>query len=399
MMRTEGEDALMNNFIFENSTKTYFGRGCVKEYLACLARQYGKKVMLAYGGDSVRENGIYCQIIESLARAEKDVTEFADISENPTYEEVLEGARLVRENKVDFILAVGGGNVTDCCKAVSMGAVYDGDLWNDYFARQGIMEFEPVPLGVVVAGTGNGSEMNGRAVITNKSRRVRTGCDYPKCNPRFALVDPAYSCNGSRKQMATDGFATLSRIMETYLSAPHEDNVSDDIAEALMRNVIRNLRAAIRNPEDYTARSNLLWDAAMAENRIIRLGKCPDFQCRRMDDQLGAYTDCNRGAGLAALHPAYCRHIYRNGLLKFKRFAENVWGISGKGKTDEEIARAGIHALEDFIAEIGLPKTLRELGVDGNTDLRAIADSCAAISSCGRKLTQEELLEILRECY
>ena len=199
--------------------------------------------------------------------------------------------------------------------------------------------------------------------------------------------------------MVSGSFDILSHIMEIYFSEPDEDNVSDDIAEALMRNVIRNLRAAIKNPEDYTARSNLMWDATMAENRIIKLGKRTDFQCHQMEHQLGAYTDCNHGAGLAVLHPVYYRHIFKDGLVKFKRFAENVWGISVEGKTDEEVARAGINALEDFILEIGLPVTLRELGVDENIDLKAVADSCVIVPSSYKKLTHEEILGIFRECY
>ena len=199
--------------------------------------------------------------------------------------------------------------------------------------------------------------------------------------------------------MVSGSFDILSHIMEIYFSEPDEDNVSDDIAEALMRNVIRNLRAAIKNPEDYTARSNLMWDATMAENRIIKLGKRTDFQCHQMEHQLGAYTDCNHGAGLAVLHPVYYRHVLKDGLAKFKRFAENVWGISTEGKADEEVARAGINALEDFILEIGLPVTLRELGMNESTDLKAIADSCAIVQGSYKKLTHEEILGIFRECY
>ena len=358
----------MNNFIFENSTKTYFGKGCVKEYLACLTRHYGKNVMFAYGGDSIRDNGIYDEIRESLAKAEKNVVEFSGIYENPTYEKVLEGAKLAKENEIDFILAVGGRGVMDCCKAVSMAAVYDGDVWNDFFARHGYMEFEPIPLGAVVTETETGSEMNGRAVITNEALKVRTGRDYPKCNPKFALIDPAYSYCVPKRRMVSDGFDTLSHIMEIYFSEPDEDNVSDDIAEALMKNVIRNLRAAVANPKDYTARSNLMWDATMAENRIIKLGKKTDFECHQMEHQLGAYTDCNHGAGLAVLHPVYYRHIYQSGIEKFRKFAVNVWGIPADGKSDEETARAGVEALADFIKEIGLPTTLQELGIDEKLD-------------------------------
>lgn len=389
----------MNNFIFENATKVFFGKGCVKEYLCCLTKGYGDTVMLAYGGGSVKRNGVYDEVAGILKAAGKNIVEFPGIMANPTYAKVLEGAGLARENHVGLILGVGGGSVMDCCKAVSIAARYQGDVWADFFARPGIFDFEPLPVGVIVTAAGTGSECNGGAVITNEELKRKTGRDYPRCNPRFALLDPTYTYSVPKFQMVSGSFDILSHIMEIYFSEPDGDNVSDDIAEALMRSVIRNLRAAIRDPEGYTARSNLMWDAAMAENRIIKLGKRTDFQCHQMEHQLGAYTDCSHGAGLAVLHPVYYRHIFQDGLAKFKRFAENVWGISGEGKTDEETARAGIDALEDFILEIGLPVTLRELGVDENTDLKAIADSCGIVPGGYKKLTQEEILGIFRECY
>lgn len=389
----------MNNFIFENATKVLFGKGCVKEYLVCLTKGCGDTVMLAYGGGSIKKNGIYDEVVSILEGAGKRIVEFSGIMANPTYAKVLEGAKLARESQAGLVLGVGGGYVMDCCKAVSIAARYDGDVWEDFWARPGIFDFEPLPLGVIVTVAGTGSECNGGAVITNEELKIKTGRDYPKCNPRFALLDPTYTYSVPKFQMVSGSFDILSHIMEIYFSEPDEDNVSDDIAEALMRNVIRNLRAAIRNPKDYTARSNLMWDATMAENRIIKLGKRTDFQCHQMEHQLGAYTDCNHGAGLAVLHPTYYRHIYKNGFEKFKRFAMEVWDISPDGKTDDEIARAGIEALENFIREIGLPATLQELGINGDVDLKAVADSCAIVSGSYRKLTREEIFEIFKECF
>lgn len=165
-----------------------------------------------------------------------------------------------------------------------------------------------------------------------------------------------------------------------------------------MRNTVQNLRTAIVNPQDYTARSNLVWDASMAENRIMKLGKKIDTQCHQMEYQLSAYTNCKQGEGLAVLQPAYYRHIYRNRCTKFKRFAVNVWGISEKGKTDEETAREGVEALAGFVKKIGLPSTLRDIGADENTNLKEIADSCVLATGCYKKMTQEEIFEVFREC-
>lgn len=389
----------MNNFIFENATKVYFGKGCVKEYLSCLTKSYGDTVMLCYGGGSIKKNGVYDEVTNILEAAGKTIVEFSGIMANPTYAKVLEGAKLAKENGVSLLLGVGGGSVMDCCKAISIAARYDGDVWEDFWARPGAFDFEALPLGVIVTVAGTGSECNGGAVITNEELKLKTGRDYPQCNPKFALLDPTYTYSVPKKQMVSGGFDILSHIMEIYFSEPNEDNVSDDIAEALMRSVIRNLRAAIQDPQDYTARSNLMWAATMAENRIIKLGKRTDFECHQMEHQLGAYTNCNHGAGLAVLHPVYYRHIYKYGLTKFKRFASRVWGISADGRTEEEIALAGVEALADFIKEIGLPTTLRELGVTEQTDLKEIADTVAIVPGSYKQMTHEEILDIFRECY
>ncbi|MCM1468301.1 MAG: iron-containing alcohol dehydrogenase [Alistipes sp.] len=314
----------MNNFIFENGTKAILGKGCVKEYLSCFLQGYGKNVLLAYGGGSVRENGIYDGITGILRDSGKNIIEFGGIMANPTYAKVLEGAKTARENQADIILAVGGGSVMDCCKAVSLAAKYDGDVWEDFWAKPGIIDFEPLPLCVFVTVSGTGSEMNGGAVITNEDVKIKTGRDYPKCNPKLALLDPEYTYSVPEKQMVSGAFDTLSHIMEIYFSEPDEPNVSDDIAEALMRGVIRDLRAAIKNPKDYTARSNLMWEAAMAENRVIKLGKKTDFECHMMEHQLGAYTDCNHGEGLAVLHPfttaAFTKTGWRNSVGSRRRY-------------------------------------------------------------------------------
>ena len=263
----------MNNFIFENSTKVYFGKGSVKEFLAVSIKEYGNNVMLAYGGGSIKNNGVYDEINSILKAEGKNVIEFSGIMSNPTYSKVKEGAKLARDNNVDMILAVGGGSVMDCCKAVSLAAAYDGDIWADYWEKSGVVYFDPIPLGVIVTVAGTGSECNGGAVITNEEKKIKTGRDYPKCNPKFAIMDPEYTFSVPKLQTASGGFDILSHIMETYFSKTDDDNVSDDISEALMKSIIKNLPAALENPKDYIARSNLMCAATMAENRIIKLFK------------------------------------------------------------------------------------------------------------------------------
>lgn len=391
----------MENFIFENSTKAYFGKKCVSQYLPDLLSQYGSHVILAYGGGSIKRTGIYDEIMGILKAAGKDVVEFSGIMANPTYDKVLEGAALARQHQADLILAVGGGSVMDCCKAVALAAVYDGDIWQDFWAKPGRIDVTPVPLGIIMTTSGTGSEMNGGAVITNEALKIKTGRDYPQLNARFALLDPLYTYTVPKKQMISGAFDSFTHMMETYFSAPDEDNVSDSINEALMKSVVRNLRKAIANPEDYEARSNLVWASTMAENRILKLGKKGDFQGHILEHALGAFTDCNHGCGLAVLLPVYYRHIEAAGAEKFARFATEVWGFSPEGKTVAELANDGVEALVSFVKEIGLPTTLRELGMteDQKDLLPKIAATCVASPGSYKHLDGNEIFDIFKEAW
>lgn len=384
----------MNNFIYENKTKVYFGKGGVKEYLSCALKHYGSNVMLAYGGGSVKKNGVYDEVMEILKAAEKTVTEFSGIMPNPTYAKVQEGARLVRENSVDFILAVGGGSVIDCCKIVSAQAKLDEDVWElETVKRAFPTEF--VPMGAIVTASGTGSEMNAGAVITNEDKKIKCGLFGAQAD--FAFLDPTYTMSVPFKQVISGAFDTLSHAMETYFGKPDENNLSDDFSEAVMRSVIKNMRTLLKNHDDYEARSELMWASSMAENGILKIGKVTDFQAHQIEHQLGAYTDCNHGQGLAVIHPVLYRHIYKDGALRFARFAENVWKIAGNGSA-EETALAGIKALAGFIKEVGLPTTFTEMGIPKDTDFKAIADSANITAGCCKKLTHEEIFEILKEC-
>lgn len=389
----------MDSFIFENSTKVYFGKGCVREHLYSALKDCGENVVLAYGNGSIKKNGIYGEVMDILAQAEKNVIEFAGIMPNPTYAKVLEGKQLVRESHAGLILGVGGGSVMDCCKAVSMAAATEKDVWEEYWEKEGVIDFEPIPVGVIVTVTGTGSEVNGDSVITNEEKKIKTGRDYRACNPRFAMLDPEYTYSVSPAQTAAGGFDMLSHVMETYFSAPDGDNLSDAVSEVLMKSIIKNIPAAMEDPENYEARSNLMWASSMAELRLIKLGKKCDFEAHQIEHQLGAYTDCSHGCGLAVIHPAYYRRICSHGLDKFARFAKQVWGIAAEGRTKEELAQEGIRALEGFIRRIGLPTTLKELGLTDRGLLKPIADSCAINTGGYKALTREEIREILEDCF
>lgn len=295
---------------------------------------------------------------------------------------------------MDFILAVGGGSVIDCCKIVSAQAKLSEDIWEmETVKRNFPTDF--IPMGAVVTATGTGSEMNGGAVITNEEKKIK--CGLMGARAQFVFLDPGYTMSVPFGQVISGAFDTLSHAMETYFGKPDENNLSDDINEAVMRSVIRNIRILIRDPENYDARSELAWASSMAENGILKIGKITDFQCHQIEHQLGAYTDCNHGQGLAVIHPVLYRHIYKEGAERFARFAENVWGI-GKKKTVEKTALAGVEALADFIEKIGLPTHLTQMGISADTDLRAIADSTNITAGCCKKLSHDEIYQILKEC-
>lgn len=384
----------MNNFIYENKTKVFFGKGGVKEHLAAQLKNYGDTVMLAYGGGSIKRNGVYDEVVSILKAQGKKIVEFSGIMPNPTYDKVQEGARLARENQVDLILAVGGGSVSDCCKVVSAQAKLTEDIWEMETGKHSLPT-EFIPLGTIVTVFGTGSEMNCGAVITHEEKKIKGAVWGAQAD--FVFLDPSYSLSVPMKQVISGAFDTLSHAMETYFGQPSENNLSDDMGEAVMRSVIRNIRVLLRDPNNYDARSELAWASSMAENGILKIGKVTDFQCHMLEHQLGAYTNCNHGAGLAVIHPVLYRHICKDGAKRFARFARNVWGIEPKAG-DEETALAGVAALTAFIKEIGLPTSFHELGIPGDTDFKAVADSTVLTAGCCRKLTHEELYQILMEC-
>lgn len=384
----------MNNFIYENTTKVYFGKGGVQEYLGSLLKKYGDTVLLAYGGGSVKRSGVYDEVMDILQKAGKQVVELSGIMPNPTYAKVQEGAKLVRENHVDFILAVGGGSVVDCCKIVSAQAKLPEDIWELENGKKQ-MPTAFVPMGAIVTASGTGAEMNAGAVITNEEKKIKGALFGAQA--QFVFLDPSYTMTVPFPQVISGAFDTLSHAMETYFGKPDRNNLSDDINEAVMRSVIRNIRILLGDHENYEARSELMWASSMAENGILKIGKITDFQAHQIEHQLGAYTDCNHGKGLAVIHPVLYRHIYKDGAARFARFAEQVWGITPK-ETAEETALAGIGALADFIREIGLPTSFTEMGIDQNTDFRAVADSTNITAGCCKKLTHDEIYAILMEC-
>ena len=385
----------MNTFTYRYPVTVYFGEGAAAKNLPAELARVGQNVMLAYGGGSIKRNGVYDELMNLLKAAGKTVTEFSGIMSNPTYAKVQEGARLARKNDIDFILAVGGGSVIDCCKVISAQAKTQEDLWD----VETVLHGSPtgfIPIGAVVTAFGTGAEMNNGAVITNEAKRVKGplwGAFYD-----FAILDPAYTMTMPMSQVISGSFDALSHCMETYMGSPRETNLSDEISEACQRSIIRNLRATLRNPQDIKARSELVWAAAMGENGMLKIGKVTDFQAHMLEHQLGAYTDCNHGQGLAVIHPVLFRHMLPEAAPQFARLAVDVWGVDPAGKTELELAGAFIDALAAFIREAGLPTTFTQMGIPADTAFKAIADTTVLTAGCCKKFTRDELLAVLLEC-
>ncbi len=256
-----------------------------------------------------------------LIQADKEIVDFEGIMPNPTYAKVQEGVKLAREHHIDFILAVGGGSVIDCCKVISAQAMLETDIWNMEY-EEGKFPQTGIPLGAVITASGTGAEMNSGAVITYEEKKWK-GPIMGVC-ASFAILNPLYTASVPTIQVFSGAFDTLSHAMETYFGNSDKNNVSDDVALAIMRNTVVNMRRLLINIDDMQARGNLMWDSAMAENGILKVGRSTDFQVHQIEHQLGAYTDCNHGQGLSVIQPAYYRHILKDAEDKFTRFSKSI---------------------------------------------------------------------------
>lgn len=383
----------MNNFTFQYPVRQHFGKGCAESAIKEEMNHTGTNVLLAYGGSSLKRTGLYDKIQGWLHECGKNVFDFGGIMPNPTYAMVQEGAKMVRQHNIDFILAVGGGSVIDCCKIVAAQAKLDADIWEMQYANH-LFPTEFLPMGAVVTASGTGAEQNNGAVITNTEKKLKQ--PLVGAYNSFAILDCELTKTVPMKQVVSGGFDTLSHCMETYMGKPMADNISDEINEAVMRNVINNLRAIIDDPDNDFARGELMWASAMAENSLLKLGKQTDFQCHMLEHAVAAYINCNHGQGLAVIHPALYRHMLGEGNEKLARMAERVWNV--EGSTTEQTAALGINALEAFIREIGMPTRWAELGITDEKVLRAAADTCLLMPGCCKQFSRDELFEVLKEC-
>lgn len=384
---------MLGNFSYCNPTRLYFGEDSLN-YLHDELSKYGPTVMLCYGSGSIKKNGIYDQVMDILKASGKTVVEDAGVMPNPTVEKQYEGCRLAKENNVDFILAVGGGSVCDYAKAVSVSVYCEEDPWEKYYLKMEDVSCKIVPVGCVLTMVGTGSEMNGGAVITNHSQKRKIGHVFgDQVFPKFAILNPRYTFTLPKYQMVAGFYDIFNHITEQYFSG-EDDSTSDYIAEGLMRSLVHSSRIAVKNPEDYEARSNIMWTATWALNTLIAQGKSTDWMIHMIGQSIGAYTDATHGMTLAAVSLPYYRHICPYGLKKFCRFAVNVWNVDAAGKTEEEVAAEGFSRMESWMK--GLVMNITQLGVREEM-LEGIADGTFIMQGGYHVLTHDEIVEILKE--
>lgn len=385
---------MLGNFEYCNPTKLYFGKKSI-EKLGKELEKYGKKVLLVYGGGSIKKNGIYDEVVGILKKCGKEVEEVSGVMPNPTYEKLLEGARAARTFGADLILAVGGGSVCDYCKGVSVSAYCEDDVWEKYYERFEEPDCRIIPVGCVLTMVGTGSEMNGGSVITNTAKKMKVGMVFGEAVfPKFAILDPEYTFTLPKYQMVSGIFDIMSHIMEQYFSG-EDDNTSDYIMEGLMRSLVHSSRIAVKDPLDYEARSNIMWTATWALNTLVAMGKETDWEVHMIGQAIGAHTNAAHGMTLSAVSLPYYRTVMPYGVHKFARFAVNVWGVES-GKSDIETAEAGLQAMEKWMRETGLVLNAGELGVrPGMID--AIADSTLIMEGGYKVLTRADVIKILNE--
>lgn len=387
---------MLGNFEYCNPTKVYFGDEALS-FLNGELVKYGKNVVLVYGKGSVKENGIYDDVTRILKQSGKNIAEISGVMPNPTLAKLYEGIKIAREHKADLILAVGGGSVCDYSKALSVSINCSDDPWEKYFVRFDEPDCEIVPVGCVLTMVGTGSEMNAGSVITNEKTKQKIGHVFASEDvmPRFTVLNPKYTLTLPKYQMVSGIYDIFNHICEQYFSGD-DDNTSDYISEGLMRSLIHSSRIAVKNPQDYEARSNIMWTATWALNTLVAKGKSTDWTVHMLGQAVGGYTNATHGMTLSAVSLAYYRHILPYGLQKFKRFAVNVWNINPDGKSDKQIAHEGLDAMKHWMEEIGAVMSLSQFGVTDDT-VEKLADLTRPMTGGYKPLERNEVIKIFKE--
>lgn len=387
---------MLGNFSYCNPTKLYFGEDALQN-LSTELKKYGDNVALVYGGGSIKKNGIYESVAGILKAEGKTVTEIAGVMPNPTIHKLYEGVEAARQNKVDFILAVGGGSVVDYAKALSVSVHCKDDPWEKYYARFEEPDCEIVPVGAVLTMAGTGSEMNAGAVITYPEKKLKIGHVFADENimPKFSILNPRYTMSLPKYQMTAGIYDIFNHICEQYFSG-EDDNTSDYISEGLMKSVVYSSRIALKDMENYEARSNIMWAATWGLNTLVSRGKSTDWMVHMLGQSVGACSNATHGMTLSAVSMPYYRFIMPYGVKKFARFAVNVWGMQAEGKTDIQMAKEGLDAMEAWMKELGLAMNLSEVGVTPDM-IEDIVNGTLIMEGGYKVLSKEDVRAVLNK--
>ena len=366
----------MIDFTFHNPTRIHFGRNSLSQ-LASEVERYGKKVLLVYGGGSIKRIGLYDQVMEILNSLHAQVWEIAGVQPNPRLQLVKDGIAFCREHDIELVLAVGGGSAIDTAKAIANGACYDGDVW-DLFTGKG-SNAEVLPLGTIVTLPAAGSEMSDSSVITREEDLCKRGRNTPMNFPKFSILNPEYTFSLPPFQTACGVVDIMAHMMERYFTQVENVELIDCMTEGALRTVIRNAPLALARPDDYDARAEIMWTGCLAHNTLLQTGRISDWASHKIEHELSALYDIAHGAGLAIVFPAWMKYVLpRGGAKKLAQFAMKVLDVPETFGTQEEIALEGIARLEAFYRSLGLTTTLHENGI-GSADFDRMAERCAAM--------------------
>ena len=387
---------MLGNFTYCNPTKLYFGKNALDGLNKELPR-YGKNIMLIYGGGSIKKNGIYDKVVDILKHNGKEIFEDGGVMPNPTAEKLRDGVEKARAAKADLLLAVGGGSVCDYAKAVSVSVFCNEDAWDKYFDRFEDVDNPIVPVGCVLTMAGTGSEMNGGSVITNHAQKLKIGHVFgEEVFPRFSCLNPEFTYTLPKYQMVAGFYDIMSHILEQYFSG-EDDNTSDYVMEGLLRSLIHSALVAVGDPENYEARSNIMWTATWALNTFVAKGKDTDWEVHMLGQALGALTDATHGMTLAAVSMPYYRLILPYGLPRFRRYAVNVWGVDPAGKTDVQVAEEGLAAMEGWMKKLGLVMNISDLGAAAAME-DDFVKSTLIMQGGYKVLTEDDVRAVFRAC-
>ena len=384
----------MQNFVFRNPTKLIFGKGQL-EQLKTEIPQFGKKVLLVYGGGSIKRNGIYDNVISILKDINAEVFELTGVEPNPRVSTVKKGIQICKDNGVEFILAVGGGSVIDCTKAIAAGSKYDGDVWD--IVTKKTFASEALPFGTVLTLAATGSEMNAGSVITNWETNEKYGWGSPVTFPQFSILDPVHTTSVPKDQTIYGMVDIMSHVLEQYFHHGTNTELQDRYCESVLKTVIETAPKLLSDLENYEHRETILYCGTMALNGILAMGVKGDWATHNIEHAVSAVHDIPHGGGLAILFPNWMKHVVDENVSRFKQFAIRVFDVETDGKTDREIALEGIEVLRQFWTSIEAPVTLSDYAI-GENEIDLMADKAMAYGEFGnfKKLNKDDVLSIYK---